>query len=66
MKKTEDQKEFEKFAVKKSEEIRTEFGYLPKLDFRREPNNEYGLPEVKLAFSCWVESKRIQREHAKG
>jgi hypothetical protein len=56
MKKTDQQKQFEKFARKKYPGSFETCG----------TNNVYFNPFIRFAFECWQESARIEREHAKG
>ena len=58
-KKTEDQKEFEGF-IKKSEHRHVVLNF--------ELNSRFAYKDrfLQMGFDCWMESKRIQREHAQG
>lgn len=56
MKKSQDQKEFENFARKKYPSSFDTGGMY----------NIYIDHVIRFAFECWMESKRIQADHAKG
>ena len=67
VKKTQDQKDFEKFATKgKDLTVNFEGGSKNGMFCRNKLNGKYIAPWMEFSFQCWAESKRIQREQAQG